>query len=64
VAISGSTQHLNGCLGSKIIVAINSDPEADIFKSSHYGIVADWKRALPAFTLELKQLLNYDSHNV
>ncbi|MBN1227251.1 MAG: electron transfer flavoprotein subunit alpha/FixB family protein [Deltaproteobacteria bacterium] len=64
VGISGSTQHLSGCLESKVIVAINSDPESDIFKVSHYGIVADWKRALPVFTMELKELLAEDYHNI
>jgi electron transfer flavoprotein alpha subunit len=56
VAISGSSQHLSGCSGSKVIVAINKDPEANIFKVAHYGIVADWKKALPVFTEKVKQL--------
>ena len=57
VAISGSSQHLSGCSGSKVIVAINKDPEANIFKVAHYGIVADWKKALPAFTNKVKELV-------
>ena len=57
VALSGSSQHLSGCSGSKVIVAINKDPEANIFKVAHYGIVADWKKALPAFTNKVKQLV-------
>jgi electron transfer flavoprotein alpha subunit len=56
VAISGSSQHLSGCSGSRVIVAINKDAEANIFKVAHYGIVADWKKALPAFTAKVKQL--------
>jgi electron transfer flavoprotein alpha subunit len=56
VALSGSSQHLSGCSGSKTIVAINKDPEANIFKVAHFGIVADWKKALPAFTQKVKQL--------
>jgi electron transfer flavoprotein alpha subunit len=56
VALSGSSQHLSGCSGSKVIVAINKDPEANIFKVAHYGVVADWKKALPAFTNKVKQL--------
>jgi electron transfer flavoprotein alpha subunit len=56
VALSGSSQHLSGCSGSKVIVAINKDPEANIFKVAHYGIVTDWKKALPAFTEKVKQL--------
>ncbi|HEX7475989.1 MAG TPA: electron transfer flavoprotein subunit alpha/FixB family protein, partial [Dehalococcoidales bacterium] len=57
VAVSGSSQHLSGCSGSKVIVAINKDPEANIFKVAHYGIVADWKKALPAFTAKVKELV-------
>ncbi len=57
VALSGSSQHLSGCTGSKVIVAINKDAEANIFKVAHYGIVADWKKALPAFTAKTKELV-------
>ena len=57
IALSGSSQHLSGCSGSKVIVAINKDPEANIFKVAHYGIVADWKKALPAFTAKVKQMM-------
>jgi electron transfer flavoprotein alpha subunit len=58
VAISGSSQHLSGCSGSRVIVAINKDAEANIFKVAHYGIVADWKKALPAFTAKIKELVS------
>jgi electron transfer flavoprotein alpha subunit len=58
VAVSGSSQHLSGCSGSKVIVAMNKDPEANIFKVAHYGIVADWKKALPAFTAKVKELVS------
>jgi electron transfer flavoprotein alpha subunit len=57
VALSGSSQHLSGCSGSKVIVAINKDSEANIFKVAHYGIVADWKKALPSFTTKIKELM-------
>jgi electron transfer flavoprotein alpha subunit len=57
VALSGSSQHLSGCSGSKVIVAINKDAEANIFKVAHYGIVADWKKALPSFTAKVKELM-------
>jgi electron transfer flavoprotein alpha subunit len=57
VAVSGSSQHLSGCSGSRVIVAINKDPEANIFKVAHYGIVADWKKAIPAFTAKVKELV-------
>jgi electron transfer flavoprotein alpha subunit len=57
VALSGSSQHLSGCSGSKVIVAINKDAEANIFKVAHFGIVADWKKALPSFTARVKELM-------
>ncbi|MFC1993250.1 electron transfer flavoprotein subunit alpha/FixB family protein [Chloroflexota bacterium] len=56
VALSGSSQHMSGCTGSKNIVAINKDPEANIFKAAHYGIVGDWKKILPALTDKVKEL--------
>jgi electron transfer flavoprotein alpha subunit len=57
VALSGASQHVTGCSGSKNIVAINKDPEANIFKVAHYGIVGDWKQILPAFSSKIKELL-------
>jgi electron transfer flavoprotein alpha subunit len=57
IALSGSSQHLSGCSGSRVIVAINKDAEANIFKVAHFGIVADWKKALPAFTAKVKELV-------
>jgi electron transfer flavoprotein alpha subunit len=57
VAISGSSQHMAGCSGAKVIVAINKDPEANIFKEARYGVVGDWKKILPAFKQKLKELL-------
>jgi electron transfer flavoprotein alpha subunit len=57
VGVSGSSQHLSGCSGSRVIVAINKDADANIFKVAHFGIVADWKKALPAFTARVKELL-------
>ncbi len=57
VALSGSSQHMSGCSGSKNIVAINKDPEANIFKQAHFGIVGDWKKVLPSFTGKVKELL-------
>jgi electron transfer flavoprotein alpha subunit len=55
VALSGASQHVSGFFSSKVVVAINKDPEANIFKVAHYGIVADWKAALPTFTAKLKE---------
>ena len=58
VALSGSSQHMSGCSGSKTIVAINKDPEANIFREARFGVVGDWKKVLPAFTNKLKELLS------
>jgi electron transfer flavoprotein alpha subunit len=57
IALSGSSQHMAGCSGSKTIVAINKDPEANIFREAQFGIVADWKQAVPAFTEKVQELL-------
>ena len=57
VALSGSSQHLAGCSGSKVIVAINKDGEANIFKVAQFGVVGDYKKVLPVFTQKLKELL-------
>jgi len=54
VAISGSSQHMAGCSGSKNIIAINRDPEANIFKEARFGVVGDWKKIIPAFTAKVK----------
>ena len=57
IGISGSSQHMAGCSGAKVIVAINKDPEANIFKEARYGVVGDWKKIIPAFSQKLKELL-------
>jgi len=57
VGISGSSQHMSGCSGSKCIVAINKDPEANIFKEARFGVVGDWKVVLPAFMAKIKELV-------
>jgi len=56
VALSGSSQHQSGMSGSKNIIAINEDPEANIFGIAHYGVVGDYKKVLPAFIDKCKEL--------
>ena len=57
IAISGASQHVAGCSGSKNIIAINKDPEANIFKEATFGVVGKYEEVLPAFTKKLKELL-------
>ena len=57
IAISGASQHMAGCGGSKNIVAINKDPDAAIFAFSRFGIVDDYKKVLPALEAAFQEAL-------
>jgi electron transfer flavoprotein alpha subunit len=57
VAVSGASQHTAGCSGSKHIVAINKDPEANIFREAEFGVVGKYEEVMPALTSKLKELL-------
>jgi electron transfer flavoprotein alpha subunit len=54
--ISGAIQHLVGMQESDIIIAINSDPEAQIFKTADYAVVGDMFKIVPALTERLRQM--------
>ena len=57
IGISGAGQHMAGCANAKVIVAINSDADAAIYRFSHFGVVAGCEELIPALTKESKMLV-------
>ncbi len=56
VGSSGAPQHMTGVRGAKVIVAINNDPEAPIFRECAYGVLGDAKEVLPTLTAAVKSV--------
>lgn len=56
VGISGAIHHLAGISGAKTVVAINNDPDANIYRVARFGVVGDAKEVLPAFVARVKEL--------
>lgn len=55
VGISGTPQHLAGISTNTKIVALNKDPDADIFRFAEIGVIADWRDVLPRLIERLRQ---------
>lgn len=56
IGISGAGHHMAGCGNAKTIVAVNTDPDAAIYKDARFGIVGDYQQFVPAFIDEVRRL--------
>jgi len=55
VGISGAGHHMAGCGGARNIVAINTDPDAAIFREARFGIIGDFRKIVPALVEEIRK---------
>jgi electron transfer flavoprotein alpha subunit len=56
VGISGAGHHMAGCGNAKAIVAVNTDPEAAIFRAARFGVVGDYREFIPALIGEVRRI--------
>src|SRR5574340_1244978 len=57
VGISGASHHMAGCGSARNIVAINTDPEAAIFRDARFGVIGDFQKIVPALAAEVRKLM-------
>jgi electron transfer flavoprotein alpha subunit len=59
VGLSGELQHMVGITGAKVMIAINNDPKAPVFKQVDYGIVEDCRVFVPALIERIKKIKSH-----